>query len=250
MAEQVQAQDEVQTTDTPADDTDTIDFNAAVVEGKQILKQIELAERGQLRLGEIVAKLEKKYGDRTVAKYAEALGIATCTLHRHKAVYQAWEGKVAPGPLSPSYTVLRELKTLPDREEILREKPNMTKREAAAIKRKSKLAEQEKEQEKDKAKDDVWLKKFNDGFKGACNRQAEAGRWAEGVFELSNTELDKASQKIQSVLLTNMIRDAKLVIKLGELLEPFVLDEETEPEQEEETTEHAHQEVPSQMEAK
>jgi hypothetical protein len=224
-------------------DTDTIDFNAAVVEGKQILEQIEIAERGQLRLGELAAKLEPKYGDRTLANFADELGIATCTLHRYRAVYQAWKGKVAPGPLSPSYAVLRELQALDDREEIIREKPNMTKREAAEIKRKRKDA---KPPEQDK---DVWLKKFNEGFKGACNRQAEAARWAEGALRLTNTELDRASQKIESVLLSNARRDAKLVIQACELLEPFVLDEEAaEPEQEaqEETTEHAHREVPSQ----
>jgi hypothetical protein len=218
--------------------TDIIDFNAAVVEGKQILEQIELAERGQLRLGEIVAKLERNYNDRTVAKYADALGIATCTLHRYKAVYQAWEGKVAPGPLSPSYAVLRELQTLPDREEILREKPNMTKRDAAEIKRKRKNAEPE-------TKADASHKKFLDGFKAACHRTAEAARWAEGACKLSSAELDGASQKIQPVLLANMRRDAKLVIEFCELMEPFVLDDEQEREDQEDTKENP--EVQTQM---
>src|SRR5262249_48607761 len=76
--------------------TDTIGFHEAVIEGTGILKQIDAAERGKLRLGELVAKVEKKYGDRTLAKFAEELGIAKCTLDRYQTVYRAWEGKLAP----------------------------------------------------------------------------------------------------------------------------------------------------------
>ena len=51
-----------------------------MIEGKEILAKIEEAKRGQLRLGELADKLETQYGDRTLAKYAEALDIASCTL--------------------------------------------------------------------------------------------------------------------------------------------------------------------------
>jgi hypothetical protein len=130
MQEQVQAQDEVQTTDTPADDTDTIDFNAAVIEGKQILKQIELAERGQLRLGEIADKLEPKYGDRTLAKFAAEIGIDKTTLNNYRSVYRAWEGKLPPGVIFPSFTVLKELQNVEDRAELIKDEPTMSKRRA------------------------------------------------------------------------------------------------------------------------
>src|SRR6516165_10066583 len=110
--------------------TDTIPYDKAVREGQAILAKIDDAERGQLRLGELAHKLEKKYGDRTLAKFAAEIGVAKCTLDRYQTVYRAWEGKLAPGPISTSYAVLRELQTHPDRAQIIRKNPNLTKREA------------------------------------------------------------------------------------------------------------------------
>jgi hypothetical protein len=217
-------QDRVQEqTDAPANDTDTIDFNfdAAVVEGKQILKQIETAERGQLRLGELADGLERVYGDRTLAKYAAELGIAKCTLQRYQNVHRAWKGKVAPGPPLPSYAVLRELQTNPEREQIIRENPKITKREAAALERKRKNIE--------RPDADTSLKKFRSGFNAMCTRTAEAARWAEGA---ANADLDQASQKIERLTFANFGRDARLLVKYFELMAPFVLDEEAGLEQE------------------
>jgi hypothetical protein len=61
----------------------------------------------QMRLGELADKLEPRYGDRTVAKFAAEIGIAACTLKRCLSVYRAWKGIEAPAPLS--YAVLQEL---------------------------------------------------------------------------------------------------------------------------------------------
>jgi len=120
---------------------DTISFDDAVREGKAIVAKIEDAkraledaERGQLRLGELAAKVETKYKDRTLAKFAKAIGIAPCTLARYRDVfraYEAYEDICAPGRESiPPYAVLRELATHPDREQIIRKHPDLTKREA------------------------------------------------------------------------------------------------------------------------
>jgi hypothetical protein len=245
--EQMREQDEVQTTTTPA--TEIIPFYAGVDEAKIILANMEkVNDFGHQRIGEIADKLETKYNDRTLAEFAKAIGKSPSCVKRWRSVYRAWKdtqiGATWPQLKSP-YSVLRELQDLPDREQLILDDPKMTVREAIALKR--------ERTDTDKAKDkenDAWLKTFLKGFKEACNRTAEAARWAEGAFKLSNTELDKASQKIQSVLLTNMCRDAKLVIKFCEFVEPFVLDEEAEPEQEvKERTEHTPPEVPTQMEA-
>ena len=71
---------------------DTIPYDAAVSEGKEILAKIEDAERGKLRLGEIADNLEPKYGDRTLAKYAEAIGEKTQRLETYRSVWRAWNG--------------------------------------------------------------------------------------------------------------------------------------------------------------
>jgi hypothetical protein len=114
-------------TSAPAD---TIPYDKAVREGKEIILKIEAAERGQLRLGELADKLEPKYKDRTLAKFAAEIGIAKCTLDRYRTVYRAWEGKLAPGPNLVSYAVSRELATHPDRAEIIKSASNLTKQEA------------------------------------------------------------------------------------------------------------------------
>lgn len=129
--------------------TDTIGYDTAVREGKEIVLEIEAAERGQLRLGELADNLEPKYGDRTLAKFAAEIGVGSkCTLDRYRTVYRAWAGKLAPGPnLVPQYAVLRELATHPEREQIIRQNPNLTKREARDKMRALKRNEKEKAEE-------------------------------------------------------------------------------------------------------
>src|SRR5262245_41433458 len=96
-------------TSTP---TDPIPFDDAVREGKKILAD---ADRGQWRLGELAHNVEKKYGEQKLAKFADAIGVAPCTLARYRDVYRAYEEYediCAPGRESiPSYAVLRELAT-------------------------------------------------------------------------------------------------------------------------------------------
>jgi hypothetical protein len=218
--------------------TETIPFDAGVDEAKKILASIEkVTDDGHLRIGEIADKLETKYADRTIANFAKEIGKSPSCVKRWLSVYRAWkETQIgAARPQLIPYAVLRELQDVPDREQIIRDNPNITTRQAIEIKR--------KRENKNNAKDnDAWLKTFLKGFKAACNRTAEAARWAEGAFKLSSAELDKASQKTQALLLTNMRKDAKLVIEWCDLMAPFVLDEEAEQEAQE-TTEHAQTET-------
>ena len=66
-----------------------------------------------------------------MAKFAAEIGVAKCTVDRYRTVYRAWAGKLAPGPnLVPLYAVLRELATHPEREQLIAEYPELTKREA------------------------------------------------------------------------------------------------------------------------
>jgi hypothetical protein len=136
----------------PADTStqaEVIPFDKAVSEGKEIVARIntrhEDTERDHFRLGEIADKVETKYKDRTQARLATELGISPSCLKRYCSVYRAWKGINigAPGPQCVSYSVRRELATHPEREEIVRANPNITKRQAQQEMRKLKGADKE-----------------------------------------------------------------------------------------------------------
>jgi hypothetical protein len=107
---------------------DTIPYDDAVSEGKEIVAKIEDAERGQLRLGELADRLEPKYKDSTLAKCAKELGIEQSTLNHYRTVYRAWKDNILPP--GAKLAVLKELATGPDRAELIKSEPNMSKRRA------------------------------------------------------------------------------------------------------------------------
>lgn len=193
-------------TKTPATDTsastDTIPYDQAVAEGKEIVAKIEaakrgleVAERGQLRLGELAAKVETKYKDRTLAKFAKAIGVAPCTLARYRDVYRAYEGHeniCAPGREStPPYAVLRELATHPEREQIIRKNSNLTKREALDMMRKFKGTAKAKQQQ---GQEDEWLKHDRKWFRDLVAIASEASRVASVLDEYSSEQLENLRQ--------------------------------------------------------
>jgi hypothetical protein len=160
-----------------------IKYNDAVAEGKKIIARIEAAERGQLRLGELAAKVETKYGDRTLAKFAAELGIAKCTLERYRNVYRAYEGKLAPGPTSVfSYAALRELQKHPKRDQIIQAQPHLTKREAREKMLEFKGTPKNKQKEKDQ-----WLRDNQKWFRDFVKAGNEAARVA-GIVDLDDDE--------------------------------------------------------------
>ena len=142
-----------------------ISYDDAVTEGRKIIKKMDGEQRRlQMRLGELAARVERKYGDRTLAKFAKEIGVAACTLERYCSVFRAWEGIPAPGPVC--YAVLRELQKHPKRAEIVKENPKITKREAQKLRR-----EREGKQKNNKSGD--W-------------RLEEAKRWLRRVCSLAN----------------------------------------------------------------
>jgi hypothetical protein len=169
--------------------TDTIEFHAAVIEGRTILTEIEKAERGQLRLGELADTLAPKYGDRTVAKFADELGIAKCTLDRYRTVYRAWAGKLAPGPNLPvSFAALRELATHPDREQIIQKNPNITNAEARDRMRQ---LNGKSKKEKEAEQEDGWLKENKKWFKDLVVLANDATRAAGVPNQCTPEQLEK-----------------------------------------------------------
>jgi hypothetical protein len=126
----------VTATEAVAPSANTIPYNDAVREAKQILAQLRASEsKVQWRLGELADKVEPAYRQNTLKKFAEAIDIEPCTLERYRDVYRAWKHIPAPERESLSYAVARELATHPRRAEIVRDNPQITKREAAKIRR-------------------------------------------------------------------------------------------------------------------
>jgi hypothetical protein len=106
---------------------ETIEYNVAVREGKQIL---EHTDSGQLRLGELADKIQPIYGEKTLTKFAKAIGIAPCTAGRYRSVYRAWKSAPEPQCIPKFFSVAKELEAHPERFQIIRDNPNITKREA------------------------------------------------------------------------------------------------------------------------
>ena len=142
---------------------DTIPYDDAVSEGKKIVAD---EKRGQLRLGELADKLEPKYKDRTLAKFAKEIRIGACTLERYRSVYRAWKDKPAPGPVS--YAVLRALQDHPDRLNIVKENPKLTQAEARKL-----ICDPGKGEQTD------WHKHNKKWFRQLCNIAGNAVRVAE-----------------------------------------------------------------------
>jgi hypothetical protein len=197
--------------------TDTIPYEKAVREGQGIVLEIEAAERGQLRLGELAHKLEKKYADRTLAKFAAEIGVAKCTLDRYQTVYRAWEGKLALGPISTSYAVLRELQTHPDREQIIRKNPSITKREAHERMRELKGTAKEK-REQEQEQEDEWLKHDRKWFKDLVAVANEASRVAGVMDEYESEQLDSLRQVIDPKLLMYVRGGGRMLFRVANRL--------------------------------
>jgi hypothetical protein len=194
--------------------TDIIPYDKAVREGQEIVLEIEAAERGQLRLGELAHKLEKKYADRTLAKFAAEIGVAKCTLDRYQTVYRAWEGKLALGPISTSYAVLRELQTHPDREQIIRKNPSITKREAHERMRELKGTAKEKQQDQE----DEWLRDNRRWFKDLVAVANEASRVAGGVDLDDDEQLTKLLQSVDPALLMYVRGGGRMLFRVANRL--------------------------------
>ena len=152
---------------------DRISYDEAVTAGRNIVKTLDREQRRhQLHLGQLADRVEPKYGDRTVAKFAKEIGVAACTLKRYLSVYRAWDGRgiEAPGPVS--YAVLRELQDQPKREAIVKENPKITKREAQKLR-----FEYEGKQQREG--------KRRKGKFGDCKNE-EKKRWLRRVHILAN----------------------------------------------------------------
>jgi hypothetical protein len=117
----------------------------AIAEGKRLAAALQNNER---KLGELADRLEPKYADKTLARFAEAIGVNVGTLKRCRSAYRAWKG-IDSGS-GASFAVLKALQGHPARAKILKNNPKLSKRQATGIMR---TWRQVKEQEQDQAQE-------------------------------------------------------------------------------------------------
>ena len=103
-----------------------ITWDDAVEEGKMLVAGLDAS---QMRLGEIADRLEPKYGESTLARYAQAIGTNVNTLQNYRSVYRTWheDSKVK---VVPKFSVAKALVKHPDRAKIVENEPEITEREA------------------------------------------------------------------------------------------------------------------------
>jgi hypothetical protein len=214
------------TTANAPDDTITcIKYEAAVSEGKEILAR---SKRDQLRLGELAANVETKYGDRTLANFAKELGISPCTLERNRSVYLAWQ-KPAARPVS--YADTRALQNHPNPYDIAAENPKLTEAEARKLMRPYKDAKDaakcgtKRKAGKTPVQETEWDKHNRRSFKNLVTHGHE-------IYGLANSVLDSPPEKQREffkVVEPKLMMDLRLTGSvLIELVKRYTLFEEAE----------------------
>jgi hypothetical protein len=196
---------------------DTIPYDDAVSEGKEIVAN---EKRGQMRLGELADKLEPKYKDRTLAKFAKEIGIAPCTLERYRSVYRAWKENLAPGPVS--YAVLRALQDHPDRLNIVKENPGLTQAQARNMRG-----------DPGKAEQTDWHKHNTKWFRELCNIAGNAIRVAETTHHCTTQEQwCRLLEAVEPRMLSQVRKGGKALVALVDRLEAQLEAQElAEPEE-------------------
>jgi hypothetical protein len=101
-----------------------IPYDEAVVNGRNIVLTMK---ENQFELGRIADKLEPKYGDHTLERFAEDIGIDHGTLKSYRTTYKAWKDMPAR---PPGYSVAKVLNRHPNRADIIQETPDITVKEA------------------------------------------------------------------------------------------------------------------------
>jgi hypothetical protein len=97
-----------------------------------------------MRLGELADRVEPKYGDKTLLKFATAIGLSVATVNRCRSVYRAWKKNEIRGS-SPKFGVLQALAAHPEKDEIIKANPKLTVRKARTLMRDYRKAQGEEQ---------------------------------------------------------------------------------------------------------
>src|SRR5262249_1489823 len=104
------------------------EWDKLVAKGKKLVAALDSNERN---LGELADSVKTKYREKSLARFAEAIGVKVGTLNRCRSVYRAYKGLDSGS--GASFAAEKALAGHPDRVEILKSKP--TSRQATAIMR-------------------------------------------------------------------------------------------------------------------
>jgi hypothetical protein len=198
------------------DEAQQIKFEVAVAEGKRI---VAAGESNAWELARIADQVEPKYGDKTLAKLAKAIGgIAACTLERRRYVCRKW--KEIPASPPESFAVAQELAALaenhPERAaQIITEKPNITSREARKEVREYKKQENQRDP-------NLRLKEYQKWFKAAVSHANTVETDAQIVDDkqLDDPERRKIlCEAIEPNDLPDLHEGANALIKLADFLQ-------------------------------
>src|SRR5262245_43563951 len=102
------------------------EWDKLVAKGKKLVAALDSNERN---LGELADSVKTKYREKSLARFAEEIGVKFSTLNRCRSTYRAWKGIEIKGP-SPKSGVLQALAPHPAKEEIINANPNLGVREA------------------------------------------------------------------------------------------------------------------------
>src|SRR5262249_38242935 len=99
---------------------------AATLKSKDAtLKSTQAAIKSTEReLGELADRLKPIYGDETLASFAKAIGISADRLNRCRSVYRAYKVNKEIKGTTPKFGVLAALQSHPNRDEIIKERPD------------------------------------------------------------------------------------------------------------------------------
>jgi hypothetical protein len=100
-------------------------FEEAVREAKGILAR---RDRDWMRLAELADQVRTDYGDQSLERWAKKVGLGYSTAKRLRSTLRAY---TSIGALAPRlYSVAQALQAHPDRDKILKKRPNLTKEDA------------------------------------------------------------------------------------------------------------------------
>jgi hypothetical protein len=191
----------------------TMDYDAAVAEAKQI---IAAAESGRMRLGQLAAQVETEYGKESLKRFAKDTGQALCTLERSRSTWRYWEKIPAAPP--KSYSVAEALQGLPPKRaaQAIKDKPNMSTREARKVKREYKKEQEQRNQQAPDSQRDKYRKWFTSMVEHFSTVYADA--------QIVNDKLDKKRlQILREVIDPNLVSglrtDLEAAFKLVGFLE-------------------------------
>jgi hypothetical protein len=118
-------------------------YEKAVKEARTIVGRVE---KDLWRLAQIAYELEPKYGEQTLARFADDIGLSFSTVRYYKRVYERF-GHTDQNVGYPPFWTAKELLSVPYAAQIIEQYPDITQPEARTFaKEYRELSEEEKEE--------------------------------------------------------------------------------------------------------